>query len=182
VAGRGFVGPQNKKTKSENKMKNTFVKSIGATALTLLVVGGTQMFVSGQDDAAHQRSIEGAWRTTITTLNCQTGEPIRTFPGLQTFNKGGTLAEAATGVAPSLRTPSHGVWSRVDGAQNYSFVFMHDRFNADGTYAGVQKVRGTAVLEASGGEFLAVATTEILNASGQVIATGCATWTATRIE
>jgi len=162
-------------------MKNTLVKTIGATALALLLVGGTQMFVSGQDSARAQRSIEGAWRTTVTIRNCQTGASIITFPGLQTFNKGGTLAETATGAPPSTRTPGHGVWSQ-HGAQDYSFVFMFDRFNADGTYAGSQKVRGAVVLEASGDAYSVVASTEIFNPAGQVIATGCSTATATRIE
>ena len=163
-------------------MKNTLVKSIGATALALLLVGGVQLFGSGQSTGRHQRSIEGAWRTTVTIRNCQTGAPITTFPGLQTFNEGGTLAEIATGGPPSSRTPGHGVWSREHGAQNYSFVFMFDRFNADGTYAGSQKVRGAVVLEASGDELTVVATTEIFNPAGQLIATGCSTATATRIE
>jgi hypothetical protein len=162
-------------------MKNTLVKSIGATGLALLLVGGAQMFAFGQNSEKQQRSIEGSWRTTVTIRNCQTGTPITTFQGLQTFNKGGTLAETATGGPPSSRTPGHGVWSQ-HGAQDYSFVFMYDRFNADGTYAGSQKVRGAVVLEAGGGALSVIASTEILNPAGQVIATGCATSTATRIE
>ena len=59
---------------------------------------------------------------------------------------------------------------------------MYDRFNADGTYAGSQKVRGAVVLEASGDELTVVATTELFNPAGQLIATGCSTATATRIE
>jgi hypothetical protein len=163
-------------------MKNTLVKSIGATALALLLVGGVQLFGSGQSSGRHERSIEGAWRTTVTIRNCQTGAPITTFPGLQTFNEGGTLAEIATGGPPSSRTPGHGVWKREHGSQNYSFVFMFDRFNADGTYAGSQKVRGAVVLEASGDELTVAATTEIFNPAGQLIATGCSTATAARIE
>ena len=163
-------------------MKNTFVKSIGGTALALLLVGGVQLFGSGQDSDKHQRSIQGAWRTTVTIRNCQTGAPITSFQGLQTFNEGGTLAETTSCSAPSLRTPGHGVWNREHGAQNYSFAFMFDRFNADGTYAGSQKVRGAVVLEASGDELTVVATTEIFNPAGQLIATGCSTATATRIE
>ena len=163
-------------------MKNTFVKSIGVTALALLLVGGVQLFGSGQSSERHQRSIEGAWRTTVTIRNCQTGAPITTFQGLQTFNEGGTVAETATGVPPSMRTPGHGVWSREQGWQNYSFAFMYDRFNADGTYAGSQKVKGAVVLEVSGDELTVVSTTEIFNPAGQLIATGCSTATATRFE
>ena len=163
-------------------MKNTFVKAIGGTALALLLVGAAQLFGSGQNNDRHQRSIEGAWRTTVTIRNCQSGAPITSFQGLQTFNEGGTVAETATGVPPSMRTPGHGVWSREQGWQNYSFAFMYDRFNADGTYAGSQKVKGAVVLEASGDELTVVSSTEIFNPAGQLIASGCSTATATRIE
>lgn len=163
-------------------MKNTFVKTIGATALVLLLVGATQMFGSGQNSDKQERSIEGAWRTTVTIRNCQNGAAITTFQGLQTFNQGGTLAETTAGSAPSLRTPGHGVWNREHGRRNYSFAFMFDRFNTDGTYAGSQKVRGDVILGASGDELTVVATTEIFNPAGGLIATGCSTATATRIE
>jgi hypothetical protein len=148
----------------------------------LLLIGGAQTFVFGQNGEKEERSIEGAWRTTVTIRNCQTDAPITTFHGLQTFNKGGTLAETTTGSAPALRTPGHGVWSRIEGAQNYSFAFMYDRFNADGTYAGSQTVRGAATLGAGGDELTVVATTEIFNPAGQLIATGCSSATATRFE
>src|SRR4051812_14183816 len=111
-------------------MKNTVLKSIGATTLALLLVCGSQAFVFGENGERHERSIEGAWRTTVTIRNCQSGVPITTFHGLQTFNKGGTLAETVAGTPPSLRTPGHGVWSHERGEDNYSFAFMYDRFNA----------------------------------------------------
>lgn len=163
-------------------MQNTFVKSIGAAALALLLVGASQMFVSGQNSERQERSIEGAWRMTLTRRNCQTGAPVTTFQGLQTFNKGGTLAETLTFPAPSLRTPGHGVWSRGQGAQNYSVAFMYDLFNADGTVAGSRTVRGVVTLGASGNEFTAVYSGETFDANGQLTATGCSTATATRFE
>ena len=163
-------------------MKNTLVKSIGATALALLLIGGVQLFGSGQSNGRHQRSIEGAWRTTITIRNCQTGAPITTFQGLQTFNEGGTVAETATGVPPSMRTPGHGVWSREQGWQEYSFAFMYDLFNADGSLAGSRTVRGAVTLGASGNEFTVVASSETFDANGQLSATGCSTATATRFQ
>ena len=138
------------------------------------------MFGNGRD--RQDRSIEGAWRTTVTIRNCETGAPITTFQGLQTFNEGGTLAETATGNPPSLRTPGHGVWSREHGRRHYSFVFMFDRFNADGTHAGSTKVRGDVILEPGGDEMTVVASTELFNPAGQLIATGCSTATATRLE
>jgi len=163
-------------------MKNPLVKAIGATTLALLLVGGVQLFGSGQENDKHQRSIEGAWRTSITIRNCGTGAAITSFPGLQTFSEGGTVAETTAGSPPSLRTPGHGVWKREHGAQHYSFVFMFDRFNPDATYAGSQTVRGDVNLDASGDEMTVVASVEIYNPAGGLVATGCSTATATRIE
>jgi hypothetical protein len=163
-------------------MKNTFLKSIGGAAVALLLVGGAQMFVSGQDSEKQERSIEGTWRTTVTIRNCQTGAPITTFPGLQTFNQGGTLVESATIPAPSLRTLGHGVWKREQGWREYSFAFVYDLFNADGTLAGSRIIRGALTLGAGGNEYTVVSSSETFDAKGQLSATGCSTATATRFE
>ena len=163
-------------------MKNIFLKSIGGTALALLLVGGAQMLGFGQSSEAQVPTLEGTWRTTLTIRNCQTGGPIRTFQGLQTFNQGGTLTETATVPAPSLRTPGHGVWRREQGWQNYSFAFMYDLFNADGTVAGSRTVKGALTLGADGNEFTVISSSETLDANGQLTATGCSTATATRFE
>ena len=56
-------------------MSRTFLKSIGGTALALLVlVGGTQISVSGQSNEGHERSLVGVWVTQVTRRNCDTGE------------------------------------------------------------------------------------------------------------
>jgi hypothetical protein len=161
---------------------NIFLKSIGGTVLALLLVGGAQMPGFGQNSEQQLPSVEGTWRTALTIRSCQTGAPLRTFQGLQTFNKGGTLTETATVPAPSLRTPGHGVWSREQGWQDYSFAFMYDLFNADGTLAGSRTVRGAVTLGASGNEFTVISSSETFDANGQLTATGCSTATATRFE
>jgi len=56
------------------RMKTTFLKSIGGTALALLVlVGGRQISVSGQDDKSLEPSLVGVWLTQVTRRNCDTG-------------------------------------------------------------------------------------------------------------
>ena len=163
-------------------MKNVFLKAIGGTGLALLLVGGAQMLGFGQNSEKPEPTIEGTWRTALTIRNCQTGAAIRTFQGLQTFNKGGTLAETAAVPAPSLRSPGHGVWKREQGWQEYSFAFVYDLFNADGTVSGSRTVRGAVTLGASGNELTVVSTSETFDANGQLTATGCSTAIATRFE
>ena len=44
------------------------------------------------------------------------------------------------GSSPAQRSPSHGVWQRDHGWQDYSFTFTHYRYDASGAFIGSQKV------------------------------------------
>jgi hypothetical protein len=166
-------------------MKNTFVKIIGGTALALLLVGGTQMFGNDQQSEKHHRTIQGAWRTMITGVDCQTGVPLGvSFPGLQTFNEGGTMSEygIGPGSSPALRSPGHGVWQHEHGRQNYSYAFTYYRYDSSGVFIGSQKVTSALELGASGDEFISHSVVSVLDANNNVIATFCATASGTRFE
>ena len=115
----------------------------------------TQNQQSSATSAAHERTIQGVWRTVVTARNCQTGDAIVTLPGLFTFNQGGTMSEygIGPGSSPALRSPGHGVWQREHGWQDYSFTFTYYRYNASGVFLGSQTVRATLELGAGGDEF-----------------------------
>ena len=95
----------------------------------------TMAFASLQ---AAERTIVGAWTTSVTLLNCQSGEPVGVppFPGLATFNDGGTMSEygISPGLTPALRSPGHGIWQREHGWRDYSFKFTFYRYNASGAF------------------------------------------------
>ena len=132
-----------------------------------------------------ERTIQGAWRTMVTPVNCQTGDPLGPpFPGLFTFNKGGTMSEygIGPGSSPALRSPGHGVWEREHGWQNYSFTFTFYRYDASGVFIGSQKVTATLELGASGDEFTTQSVVQVLDVNGNVIATFCARAAGTRFE
>ena len=132
-----------------------------------------------------ERTIEGVWRTMVTPVNCQTGDPLGPpFPGLFTFNKGGTMSEygIGPGSSPALRSPGHGVWQREHGWQHYSFTFTFYRYDASGVFIGSQKVTATLELGASGDEFTTHSVVQILDVNGNVIATFCAQAAGTRFE
>ena len=158
----------------------------------LLIIGSVQLFASGQElksesspdsieNFSVKRSIVGTWQTSVTARNCQTGAPVApAFPGLLTFNQGGTLSGTSTAV-----TSVYGVWQRENGLQQYSFAFISLRYNANGMFIGTQKVRQTATfggIGASGNEFTTTGTSEVFDADGNLIATGCATSTGTRFD
>lgn len=152
---------------------------------TFIIVAALTVAFSFASAQGPERTIQGVWRTMVTPINCQTGDPVAPpFPGLFTFNKGGTMSEygIGPGSSPALRSPGHGVWEHVRGWQNYSFTFMFDRYNATGVFIGSQKVTATVELGASGDVLTTNSLGEILDANGNVIATFCASTAATRFE
>ena len=150
-----------------------------------MLVVGTQSFVSGQISEKQERTIEGVWRTVVTPLNCQTGLPVApSFPGLFTFNKGGTMAEygISPGLTPALRSPGHGIWQHEEGWQDYSFKFTFYRYNASGVFIGSQRVTGTLQLGESGDDFTTSSAIEVLDANDNVVGNGCGAAVGTRFE
>jgi len=157
--------------------------------LIILSIGSVLTIVSPMSFASSQaaeRTIAGAWRTAVTLVNCQSGLPVGapTFPGLATFQDGGTMSEfgVGPGSSPALRSPGHGVWQRELGWQDYSFTFIHYRYDASGAFIGSQRVTAALELAASGDAYASKAVVEILGVNNSVIATACATSAATRIE
>lgn len=174
------------KTKNEEgKMKNKFMQKIVGTFLGLLMlIVGTQIFVSGQInlipfDQRNPRSIQGTWRTVVTPRNCQTNDPVApAFQGLLGFHEGGTLSGTST-VAPAV----YGVWQRERGWHiDYSFAFTNFRYNASGVFIGTQTVRQTAELASGGNEFNSTGTVEVFDVNGNLVGSGCVTSTGTRFE
>ena len=134
---------------------------------------------------AAERTIEGVWRTAVTLLNCQTGQPVGVppFPGLFTFHDDGTMSEfgIGPGSSPALRSPGHGVWQREHGWQDYSYTFMYYRYNSSGVFIGSQKVTSELELAASGDAFVTKSAVEIIDLSNNVT-TVCASAAGTRFE
>ena len=165
-------------------MKNKFMQKIVGTFLGLLIlIVGTQIFVSGQInfipfDQKNPRSIQGTWRTVVTPRNCQTNDPVApAFQGLLGFHEGGTLSGTST-VAPAV----FGVWERERGSRSYLFAFTNFRYNASGVLIGTQTVRQTAEIVYGSNEFDSTGTVEVFDVNGNLVGSGCVTSTGTRFE
>ncbi len=156
----------------------------GSALMAIAALTVAFSFASGQ---TAERTPQGVWRTMVTPVNCQTGQPVApAFPGLLSFNEGGTMSEyginSAQGQTPALRSPSHGVWQRELGWQNYSFKFIFLRYNASGGFIGTQKITAALELGASSDEFTTHAAIEVFDANNNLIGSGCATTAGTRFE
>jgi hypothetical protein len=170
-----------------NLKKQTLVLALAViTALSITVSIVSSHNIPDKHSSAlsddHERTIIGVWRMALTTVDCQTGDVVRTIPGLWTFHKGGTMSEyaSAPGLSPALRGSGHGVWQREHGSQDYSLDFTFYRYNASGVFTGSQRAKIALILGASGDEFTATSTIEILDANDNIIITACGTPTGTR--
>ena len=184
----------NQRKKGE-KMNNT-LKTVGKLALPILLVAMfSQISVAAEDrdgdkklegsvaaeDTNGGRKLEGSWNHAGTRIDCVTGQVLGTFTSMFTFSRGGTFWEAGTQIPPSLRSPSHGVWSH-DSGRLYTTAFQFFRFNADGTLAGRLIVRQEIEVSHDGESYTATSTSQFLDVNGNVISTGCAAGIGTRFQ
>lgn len=127
------------------------------------------------------KKLEGTWRAQITIRNCQTGEAVRTFPALVTFANGGTLNATAAGSSPARVSPDYGTW-RHTGGSTYSAVSEAFLFSTAGDWTGTQRVTRAIEIGDDPDESTANTSTEIFDVNGNLLATGCATSVARRLE
>src|SRR5205085_2256905 len=110
-------------------------------------------------------------------------EPLATpFLGVITFNDGGTVAEFGVNPNTPYRTPGHGIWATEGGQGRFTFIFSFLPLTPAGAPVGRMRVtqigdltRGSDV-STSDGSFAPT------NLAGTVIATGCTTSVAVRVN
>jgi len=172
-------------------MKKQILKAIGGASLAILMLAVSgQVWVSAQDkeneslqnaNGGNEQGLVGSWNLEVSLRDCETGTVFVSFPGMSTYNKGGTMQQTAVPEPGFTALPGHGVWKRQNGRQ-YSAVFQFFNFNLDGTFAGRVIVRSAISLEQSGNRYTSTDTAEVLDANGNLIIRGCSTSTATRFE
>jgi len=171
-----------------NFKKQTLVLALAVitAALTITVSIISSHSIPNKHSSAlsddHERTIIGVWRMALTTFNCQTGDVVRTIPGLWTFHEGGTMSEfsSAPGLSPAMRGSGHGVWQREPGWQDYSATFIFYRYDASGVFTGSQTGKIALKLGVNGDEFTATSAIQVFEANGNVVFTGCGTPSGTR--
>ena len=176
-------------------MKNIFLKTLGLSAFTFIVLFAAQISViaqeqekegneTGQESSAWSpNSIVGVWVATVTPRNCQTGVPVGPpFQSLLTFNKGRTMAEYGANPATPFRSNGQGIWEPAEGRRRYSIAFTFFPLTPGGIPIGRLRVEQAVELSRSGNEIQSNGSFVLRDPNGNVIAMGCSTSTAFRFE
>jgi len=170
------------KTQRKNYLR-TAVKArlsrilFGIALATMAAVAIAQVSLSAHEEQDRQ-GIEGVWDVAVTIRQCDTGTPVVAIHAMNMFIQGGTLTETSNDL---LRSSSLGTWRRVS-RHGYTAVFRFFTFNADGSVAGRNKITRTIKLSADGNRFSANAVFEVLDINDNLVASGCGTETAQRLE
>jgi hypothetical protein len=98
-----------------------------------------------------------------------------------TFAKGGTATVITAGQLPSLATTGLGAWRHAQG-HNYSAVTDAFVFSPAGVLIQTHKLTRAIEVSVDGSAFTDTVALEILDPNDNVIATGCATSVASRVE
>ena len=170
-------------------MKNDLVKYFrnSIAVVALLIAAAAQNSVQAQlepgKSAQSADRIVGAWETTVQPRNCDTGEAIgNPFPGVLTFNQGGTLAEFGANPTTPFRTPGHGIWTYNAVTRDYTMKFTFLPLTPAGVAVGRLRVTQSVQLGRFSDEFTSSGGFVLTNFNGNVIGTGCSTSTAVRLN
>lgn len=149
--------------------------TVAATTLLIQACGGGAVAQSIDADA-----IEGIFESTVTNKDCPSGAVLGPpFKALFVFHRGGTV-EIDTSSARSTRGNIYGLWKRGTGTA-YTANVVHQRFNADGTYAGLNKIQRTMTLSADGTAFTSTLAVQVLDTTGAIVSQFCPTETGVRM-
>jgi len=189
VVAAAAESPSDGQTKKEKtRMKSRNVKRFATSGGTAALVLAAMFFLgSGLTARAHSEGdgsdngLEGAWRVQVTVRDCTTRQELRTFPALFTFAKGGTLTATTAGQLPSLSTPPLGVWRHTEG-HSYRAVSEAFVFSSAGAWIQTHRLTRTIDLGNDADSFTDEIKLEILGTTGNLIATGCGSSVASRVE
>ena len=164
-------------------MNKQLVKSVGAMSLPAAIAALLVQGCIGSNSAQSNETIdplEGLWNSQVTLTNCQTGAVMRQFAAMNLFIHGGTMTDTDT-QPPASHGPAFGNWQSSGGAQ-YASMFQLYRFNADGSFAGANKVTRSITLTVDGNGFTSTIAVDVQDPTGATLSSSCGTETATRFR
>jgi len=151
-------------------------------ALATVLFGASSTVVAQSEESGSARGLEGTWNAQLTVFDCNNPNTVlRTFPAKFAYAKGGTLTVTTAGQLPSLNTPGLGVWHHMYG-RTFNAVSEAFIFSSAGAWTSTQRLTRMIVVSRDAKGYLDTVALEILDTSGHVIVTGCATSVASRLE
>ncbi len=135
--------------------------ALAAGLATLLWRGKAAQAHVASTSAAFQ-GIEGTWVTATRTNEAGAAQRVQA-----TFAGDGTVI-VTTNSFPRL-SPAHGVWERI-GVRDFAATWVHLRYDDQGTWVGLTKVRQTIRLNETLDESAGTVVAEELDLDGNVLA------------
>lgn len=136
-------------------------------------------------------SLAGSWQLTlIASTPALSARPVAPIPALATFTEDGSMIETdATEVvamttssgAPVYATPGHGIWQPGPVVGRLFIQFVNLLVNPNESLYAKKTVTITGALDSTGDRFRGGYSFELVDPTGQVIATGSGTVTGERI-
>lgn len=119
----------------------------------------------------------GSWEGVVTAIG---GPPP--FRVLMNFTADGGFTGSGDGDS-AVGSPQYGVWERIGdkNSRTYALTFRMLRYNPDSTSTGMHKIQQTVILNAAGDTWTGPGLVTIYDENGQIVFTGPATATASRI-
>lgn len=140
--------------------------------VSLAIVMSVALAKAADDSNSESGKLEGTWFTQVAIRDCGTGDVLRTFAAVNTFNTGETMIDTTAGASPSLRSPGLGKWEK-NGERTYAAVSLALLFSPAGVWIGTQKL--THKIEVSGNENAFTSKSEVFDPTGTLLSSGCAT-------
>jgi hypothetical protein len=147
----------------------SFVLMMAVVALSVASAGVPQQ---------QSARLQGVWDSQVTLTDCN-GFTLAVFRAFEMFHQGGTLT-STDNTPPTLHGPGFGTWQHV-GVGKYTAPFQFFNFNADGTFAGTQKIDREIQLAADGNSYTSTVTFASYDPDGNLIFSGCGSEVATRL-
>jgi hypothetical protein len=154
---------------------------------TLMIVSAIALAGSATaGDTRYQpvAQLQGVWLTQVEIRDCISDSKLAgPFPGIISFQAGGTVGESGPALPNSQRGAGFGVWRRT-GRDTFAQTLTFQRFDVTGIYLGTQLIRGTPRVAADSMSFVAAGGTyEVRDARGNPLgAPGCSFATGVRLQ
>ncbi len=123
--------------------------------------------------------IVGLWQVQVTVGPCANPQVRESFLALANYHAGGTLTDTNKN-SPTSRGPGFGIWE-YEGNGLYKTRFQFMRYLSDGSFAGLNDIQPTVILNHAGTSYSASVYGRVLSVAGNVLVEVCGTANGERV-